>query len=126
MEKIIHQKKIVALVIKTISEGSVPLTDPHEPLQLVTLKHGKGKYLKAHLHTPKRRQTDKLQECLIVKKGKIAVDVYTENKLFLKRKILNNGDVLTVMNGGYGIKILSDSELIEVKNGPFVEDKELI
>jgi len=31
-----------------------------------------------------------------------------------------------MMNGGYGIKILSDSELIEVKNGPFVEDKELI
>ena len=126
MEKIIHQKKIVALVIKTISDGSIPLTDPQEPLQLVTLKHRQGKYLKAHLHKPKRRQTDKLQECLIVRKGKIAVDLYSENKLFFKRKILNTGDVLIMMNGGYGIKILSDSELIEVKNGPFVEDKELI
>ncbi len=95
-------------------------------MQLVTLKHSKGTYLKAHYHKPKKRVTEQLQECLIVKRGKVKIDLYYVNNIYFKYIILNEGDVLILVNGGYGIHLLVDSELIEVKNGPFIEDKVLI
>lgn len=126
MEKIFHNNTLIAIRVKKFKNGSAPLTDPREPLQLVTLKHQKGTYLKAHIHTPKKRVTQRLQECIIVRKGKVKVDLYTPTKKFFKYIYLTIGETLIVVNGGYGIHMLKDSELFELKNGPFVEDKILI
>lgn len=126
MEKIFYKKTLVGILISTIPDGSIPATDEKEPLQLVTLKHRKGAYLKAHTHIPKKRTTSGLQECLIVKKGKLKLDLYGPDKKLFKNISLNQGEVFVLTKGGYGIHILEDSELIEVKNGPFLEDKILI
>ena len=67
-----------------------------------------------------------MQECIIVKKGKIRVDLYGPDKKMFKKVVLKTGDLLILLNGGYGIHILEDAEMIELKNGPFVEDKVLI
>ncbi|KKQ96658.1 MAG: hypothetical protein UV74_C0010G0004 [Candidatus Woesebacteria bacterium GW2011_GWB1_43_14] len=126
MEKIFYKKTLIGIRIKKIPKGSVPLTDGKEPLQLVSLKHPKGSYLKAHIHEPKKRVTRSLQECLIVKKGKIRLDLYGRDKKKFKRLFLKAGESFILMNGGIGIHLLEDSECLEVKNGPFVEDKVLI
>ena len=121
-----YKNKLVAILIKKIPKGSIPHTKESEPLQLVTLKHPKGKYLMAHTHKPIKREINKLQECLIVKKGKIKLDLYGSDKKLFKKIILKDGESLILLNGGYGIRILEDSELIELKNGPFIEDKILL
>ena len=126
MKKIVYKKKLIGILLRTIPTGSVPITDGHEPLQLVTLRHPKGAYLKAHMHMPKKRVTKSLQESLIVKKGKIKLDLYGQDKKKFKTIQLKQGELFILMSGGYGIHILKNSELIEVKNGPFVEDKILI
>ncbi len=126
MEKILYKNTVIAIRVKTFKTGSIPLTDPREPLQLVTLKHPKGTSLKAHIHTPKKRTTYKLQECILVRKGKVKIDLYTIDKKFLKYVYLTAGEILMLVNGGYGIHVLKDSEMIEIKNGPFLEDKLLI
>lgn len=107
-------------------KGSIPQTEGKEPLQLVTLKHPKGKYLLAHTHKPTPRKTAKMQECIVVKKGKIKVDLYGPDKKMFKKVMMKAGDLLLLSNGGYGIHILEDAEIIELKNGPFAEDKVLI
>ena len=121
-----YKNKLVAIVLGKFPNGSIPQTDGKEPLQLVTLKHSKGKYLSAHTHKPTSRTTAKMQECIIVKKGKIKVDLYGPDQKMFKKVILKTGDLLILLNGGYGIHILEDAELIELKNGPFVEDKILL
>lgn len=126
MEKIYYKNILVAIRISKIKKGSLPLTEAQEPLQLVTLKHPKGTYLRAHVHVPKERKTEKLQECLIVRYGKVRIDLYTSDKEFFKYIYLTSGQILILVNGGYGIHLVEKSELIEVKNGPFVEDKVLI
>ncbi len=126
IEKIIYKNELLGMKIKDISHGSIPITDAKEPLQLVTLKHPKGAYLKAHMHAPKKRVTASLQECLIVKKGRIKLDLYGHDKEFHKCLYMNPGEIFVLAKGGYGIKLMEDSELIELKNGPFVEDKILI
>ncbi|OGN01559.1 MAG: hypothetical protein A3G51_02785 [Candidatus Yanofskybacteria bacterium RIFCSPLOWO2_12_FULL_43_11b] len=126
MSDILYKNKLVAIFLNRLPGGSIPQTEGKEPLQLVTLKHPKGKYLVAHAHKPTKRQTEKMQECLIVKKGKIKADLYGPDKKMFKKVIMKTGDLLLVLNGGIGIHILEDAEILELKNGPFVEDKILI
>src|SRR3989344_3703836 len=121
-----YKNKLVAIFLGRFPNGSIPQTDGKEPLQLVTLKHSKGKYLVAHAHKPTKRQTDKMQECLIVKKGKIKIDLYGPDKKMFKKVVMKTGDLLILLNGGIGIHILEDAEIIELKNGPFIEDKVLL
>ena len=109
-----------------MNQGSVPVTSPDQPFQIVTLKHKKGTLLKAHLHIPTKRTTRYLQECLFVKKGKIKIALYTSDKKYLRSLFLNEGQIFLLIKGGYGIHILEDSEIFEFKNGPFIEDKQLI
>lgn len=126
MEKIIYNNTLIAIRIKRLKNGAIPLTDQHEALQVLTHKRKKGKYTKAHIHIPKERITQKLQECLVMIKGKIKIDLYTPDKKFFKSIYLSTGEVVIFINGGHAVHILKDCEIIEVKNGPFVEDKVLI
>lgn len=109
-----------------MAAGSTPITSPDQPLQIVTLKHKKGTFLKAHLHVPKKRQTKRLQECLFLKRGKIKIDLYIVSKKYIQSLFLKEGQIFLLIEGGYGIHILEDCEMFEFKNGPFVEDKLLI
>lgn len=126
MEKIIHNNNLIAIRIKKLKKGITPLSNPYEPLQLVLHKRSSGEYTKPHSHAPKRRVTEKLQECLVVIKGKIKIDFYTSEKRKFKSIFLLPGETVVFMSGGHGVHILKDSEIIEIKNGPFIEDKVLI
>lgn len=121
-----YKKSLIGIKISDMAEGSIPITSPDQPLQIVTLKHKKSVYLKAHTHMPKERQTKHLQECLFVKRGKIKIDLYTTSKKYFQSLFLKEGQIFLLIEGGYGIHIIQDCEMFEFKNGPFVEDKELI
>lgn len=121
-----YHKTLIGIKISNMKEGSTPITSPDQPLQIVTLKHKKGAYLKAHMHAPKQRKTKRLQECLFVKKGRIKIDLYTTSKKYIQSLFLNEGQIFLLVEGGYGIHLLEDCQMFEFKNGPFVEDKEFI
>lgn len=127
LEKFYYKNSLIAIRITRFSKGSVPHTEPQEPLGLLTLGHPKGSYLKAHIHRPKKRITNqRLQECFVVKKGKVRVDLYGPDKKFFKYLYLKQGQALLTVNGGHGFHILEDCEIFEVKNGPYIEDKDFI
>jgi len=123
MENIIYNRTLIGIRIKTIPQGSIPQTDEKEPLQLVTLKHPQGTYLQAHLHKPQKRITQRLQECLFVRKGKIKIDLYDNNKKYARYLLLKQGEAFISVSGGIGIRFIQDSEVFEFKNGPFKPDK---
>ncbi len=126
MKKYTYKGTVVAMHIQKLINGSVPQTDGKEPLQIVTLKHKKGKYLQAHMHTPKVRKTESLQECLVVIKGSVKAELYAPDKTKFKVVVIKKGEILILMHGGYAINFIENSEIFEVKNGPFIEDKILI
>ena len=123
METITNNNLTLGLIIRSIPKGSIPLTGENEPLQLVSLNHSTGTKLQAHKHKPQTRTTEKLQECLVVKRGKISVGIYDQCDNFFKNITLSTGDAYIAMNGGIEINFLEDSEILEIKNGPFLEDK---
>lgn len=128
MQKIFSGRTLVGIKVSAFADGSVPITPEKEALQFVSLKHPKGMYLKAHYHNAKQVVASRVQESVIVRKGKVRLDLYgpPPRCRLVKQVILQTGEVFLLLNGGYGITMLEDSELWEHKNGPFMNDKVLI
>ena len=45
-------------------------------------------------------------------------------KKYLFSKILNSSEIIVLISGGHGFKTLSSCEMIEVKQGPYLEKKD--
>lgn len=126
VENIYFNNILVGVLICSLPQGTHPVTDQNQALQLMTFRHPQGTKFPAHRHIPKKRTIQRLQECLIVKKGKLQLDVYASDDHVVQHLTLMPGDIFILLDGGYGIQVLEDSEFLEVKNGPFVEDKQFI
>jgi cupin fold WbuC family metalloprotein len=126
MEEIFCNKALVCVIVRKVKNGTTPITNSKEPLQLIAHKHSKNTYIKGHVHSPKKRTTKKLQECISVIKGKIKVRLFSSNKKFLKNVYLSAGQVILLIDGGWSVEALENSEFVEIKNGPFIEDKVII
>ena len=78
-----------------------------------------GYIIPPHRHNIVTREVHLTQEVLFIKKGKVRVDFYTDQQDYINSTILNTGDVILLSNGGHGFKMLEDTEIIEVKQGPY-------
>ncbi len=78
------------------------------------------------MHKSVERVTQNLQECLVVIKGKMKIDLFASDNKFFKSIYVSAGQTVIFISGGHAVRILEDAELIEVKNGPFIEDKVFI
>jgi hypothetical protein len=47
------------------------------------------------------------------------VDFYSQSKTYLESRILYPNDVILLASGGHGFEMLEQSEIIEVKQGPY-------
>lgn len=126
MEKILHNGNVVAIKISAMPDGSTPVTASEGALQVLTLKHPKGRLVAPHTHTPHRRETSTLQECLVVLRGKLRISFFGDDKKAFTHIDLEKGEVCITLSGPHSVEFLEDSEVIEVKNGPFIDDKKII
>jgi len=92
--------------------------------QLAYMNHPKGKVIDPHVHNPVKREVHYTQEVLFIKKGKIKVDFYTDKQIYIESRELNTGDVILLMTGGHGFEMLEETEMIEVKQGPYAGDQD--
>ena len=55
----------------------------------------------------------------------LRVDFYNTRKKYLFSKILKEKDIIMLVHGGHGFKILKDVEMLEIKQGPYnlIKDK---
>jgi hypothetical protein len=107
------------------SEGIEFFTPDDFSQQLGYMNRKKGYSIPPHRHNIVERKVTLTQEVLYIKSGKVRVDFYDDEQVYLESRILNKGDVILLATGGHGFEMLEDSEMIEVKQGPYVgeEDK---
>jgi hypothetical protein len=86
----------------------------------------KNHVISPHTHNAVQRDVQFTQEVLIIKSGKVRVDYYDEKKKYLESRILNKGDVVLLAYGGHGFEMIEDSEIIEVKQGPYLDEVDKI
>jgi hypothetical protein len=76
------------------------------------------------LHNKVKRNVEYTNEVLLIKSGKVRVDFYNEDKIYFKSVTLHQGDVILLVCGGHGFEMLEQSEMIEIKQGPYLDDKD--
>lgn len=111
-------------------EGLTFVTPSESFCQVGTWLYKAGRRLRAHRHIQNRRVVTLTQECVIVLKGTIRVDLYGRDGELCRSEVLRVGDFMVMLGGGHGYEILEDdSRIIECKNGPFISvemDKEML
>jgi cupin fold WbuC family metalloprotein len=132
MAEYIKSKKgtLVAIILpkQTLTHGVTFFTPPDFSQQVGLLSHKKGTEVRPHLHKIIQRKVSITQEVLHIRKGRVAVYLYDEKKRKIARRILKAGDTILLANAGHGIKVLEDSLILEIKQGPYagIDDKEYI
>lgn len=122
IETIAHGEEIVALIIShRFSEPGVHFVTPDDfSQQLAFMCHPAGKVIVPHTHNVVHRSVHQTQEALFVRRGKIRVDFYDRSQNYLDSRTLATGDVILLASGGHGFEFLEESEVIEVKQGPYL------
>lgn len=121
MEIIKKNNTIIAMIIRDNHkcEGVEFLTPNEYSQQVAYMHHPSGKMIDAHVHNAVHRNVMMTQEVLIIKKGKMRVDFYDAYEDYLESRILCGGDVILLVSGGHGFKVIEEVEMIEVKQGPY-------
>jgi hypothetical protein len=90
------------------------------------MSYGAGKVIPAHVHTTVRREVFYTQETLFIRKGKVRIDFYSQQKEYRTSRILGSGDVILLISGGHGFEVLEELNMVEVKQGPYAGDADKI
>ena len=123
-EQVIHNEQLLAIILRHGFAGEgVHFLTPHElSQQLAYMHHPRGKVIEPHVHNVVQRNISYTQEVLIIKRGRLRVDFYGSDKVYLHSRILTGGDVILLATGGHGFEVLEELEMIEVKQGPYTGD----
>lgn len=126
IEQIFHDAVLIALIVRREMRSPMVqfFTPADSPLQLGCMSHPQGYVIAAHEHVPVSHLVTKTQEILVIRRGKVRVDLYGQDRKFLSAHILREGDVILLAAGGHGFKAIEDLEMLEIKQGPYLGEHE--
>jgi hypothetical protein len=126
VERITARELTLALVMRAVPAppGAQFVTPPDAGLQVGVLTHAEGTNIPRHVHRQIERQVSGTSEVLIVRSGSCELDVFDDEELIATTQ-LSPGDVMVLLAGGHSLRMLEDTVLVEVKQGPYlgVEEK---
>lgn len=116
-----HKGELLALIIpaRFREPGVHFVTPPEFSQQLAYMHHPAGKHIAPHVHNDLAREVRLTQEVLLIKSGRLRVDLYSNEQDYLESWELGPGDVILLSGGGHGFAVLEDVEMFEVKQGPY-------
>ena len=128
VEKIFYKKKLLALIVRGTyrkKKGITFFTPNESTQQFGYMKHKKKYIIKPHLHKKRITKILHTTEVILLLKGILRVDFYNDAKNYLFSKILKQNDIIMLVHGGHGFKILKEVEMLEIKQGPYslIKDK---
>jgi mannose-6-phosphate isomerase-like protein (cupin superfamily) len=128
IENIKHAEDTLAIIVRNnFHKDGIHFFTPNQfSQQLAYMSHPSGKEIEPHIHKKVQREVNYTQETLFIRKGKLQVDFYTDEQEYVESRILESGDVILLIKGGHGFKVLEDLEMFEVKQGPYAGDEDKI
>ena len=128
IQKILHNGRLLSIIIKACykKEGIEFFTPNEFSQQLAYMNRPKGYVIAPHIHNAILREVQFTKEVLFIKRGKLKIDFYDDDKNYLESHILETGDVILLAYGGHGIEMLEETEMIEVKQGPYAGEMDKI
>ena len=126
VEKVVCNNNLLAVIIRTdYSKDGIEFFTPDDfSQQLAYMNRPAGYRITPHIHNKVQREVFYTQEVLFIKKGKVKVDFFDDDRECIDTRILETGDVILLASGGHGFTMLESTEMIEVKQGPFVGEQD--
>lgn len=128
IDRIEYQGEEMAIIIRNdySEEGIHFLTPDDYSQQLAYMHHKEGHQIIPHFHNIVPRTVHYTQEVLVIRKGKLKVNFYNMEKENVADTILSEGDVIMLCSGGHGFEVLEETEMIEIKQGPYIGENDKI
>lgn len=122
VEHILAEDQPLATIIRS---GWAPsettfLTPSHLNQQVGFVVYPSGGSIDPHTHRPIERRITGTAEVLVVRKGRCEVDLFDDDRSLVATRELRQGDILILIGGGHGFRMIEDTVLLEVKQGPYL------
>jgi len=116
------QDQPLVYIIRTdpLPDRTTFLTPPEFKQQVGFVVHPQGGEVRRHMHLLLERHLVGTCEVLVVLKGRCLMDVYNNEKELVATRELKAGDLMLMVAGGHGFRMLEDTVFLEVKQGPFL------
>lgn len=126
IEKIEKDGETYAIILRAgySKDGASFFTPGTFSQQLGYMKHPSGHVIKAHTHNLQHREIRQTQEVLVIRRGRLQVNFYGTDLRHFRTEVLEAGDVMLLASGGHGFKVLEEIEMIEIKQGPYMGDRD--
>lgn len=126
IEEVVLEGQTYAIIIRSDfhAQGVHFMTDGAYSQQMAYMHHNTGKIIDAHIHNHEMRNVIQTQEVLVIRKGKLRIDFYKDNKEYCGSKKLDEGDIILLASGGHGFEVLEEIEMVEIKQGPYLGDRD--
>ena len=99
-------------------------TEPSSEFQIATFNLKKDNNIQRHYHEKQERKVFSTSEVIILQSGKMKITIYDSDQNKVEDFLVAPGDMVALVDGGHEIEILEDSNFIEVKQGPYFEQKD--
>jgi len=125
-ETVEHDSLVIAIIVRSDFHGEgIEFFTPRDfSQQLAYMNRPAGHRIQPHVHNKVHRDVFLTQEVLFIKSGRVKVDFYDDERTYLEDRVLEAGDVILLAWGGHGFTMLEPTEMIEVKQGPYMGDQD--
>jgi hypothetical protein len=126
IDRLYHGSDLLAIIVRSNyhKEGIEFFTPNDFSQQLAYMSRPAGYTIVPHIHNKVQREVFYTQEVLFIKKGKVKIDFYDNERSHIDTRIVQTGDVILLASGGHGFEMLEETEMIEVKQGPFAGEQD--
>ena len=128
VERIIWSDQPLAYIIRAEMEPreTTFLTPPEFKQQVGFVVYPTSGEIQRHVHRPLERHLVGTSEVLIVRRGRCEIDIYNNQLELVATRELRQGDIMLMVDGGHGFRMLEDTVFLEVKQGPYtgIDEKE--
>lgn len=121
VENVAWNGQTIAYIVSagTVADQTTFVTASDANLQLGFVAYESGGEVARHVHKPLERHVVGTAEALIVQRGRCALDLYNDERERIATREVRTGDVILLLSGGHGFRMLEDTVLLEIKQGPY-------
>ena len=126
IENITQAGRVLAIIVRGefTPSSTTFLTSPELEQQLGFVVHPAGVRIPRHVHRPEQRQLSGTTEVLVGVKGSCEIELFDNEQTPVATRQLKKGDVILLASGGHGFRMLEDTILLEIKQGPYMGQSE--
>ena len=122
VEHIYWNKQPLAYIIRNDLHPTqtIFLTPLEFKQQVGLIVYPKGGEIIRHVHCDLVRHLVGTSEVLVIRQGYCEIDIYNDMYELVVTRELRTGDVVLMLSGGHGFRMLEDTVFLEIKQGPYL------